>query len=247
MFNSVSTYSKPLAPPPTQVVTVKKLSGYCQMSPGDPVASPHHGGPHIRSTGLHFPCAGGRTIPTACPLSHPLNTLGWIPPGNVTLNSSVNTRAQIFQLSGPTARRAIRSRWVCPHTLCAPKTFKSGTPTHSPSLALESKCEQQVPFEAVSSDLLWPFHFCGPGTPGSAPHLCNRGVLEWWGLRAGGQERTLLLFFLMFIFETETEFQQWRSRERGRHRIRNRLRVLSCQHRARRGARTHKPGDHDPS
>ena len=35
--------------------------------------------------------------------------------------------------------------------------------------------------------------------------------------------------------------------ERGRHGIRNRLQALSCQHRARRGARTHGPRDHDPS
>ena len=35
--------------------------------------------------------------------------------------------------------------------------------------------------------------------------------------------------------------------ERGRHRIRNRLQALSCQHRARCGARTHGPRDHDLS
>uniref|UniRef100_A0ABI7ZXC6 Prefoldin subunit 1 n=1 Tax=Felis catus TaxID=9685 RepID=A0ABI7ZXC6_FELCA len=39
----------------------------------------------------------------------------------------------------------------------------------------------------------------------------------------------------------ETEHEQGRSRERGRHRIQNRLQALSCQHRARRGARTHRP------
>ena len=33
--------------------------------------------------------------------------------------------------------------------------------------------------------------------------------------------------------------------ERGRHRIRNRLQALSCQHKARRGARTHGPRDRD--
>ena len=33
--------------------------------------------------------------------------------------------------------------------------------------------------------------------------------------------------------------------ERGRHRIRNRLQALSCQHRARRGARTPRPRDRD--
>ena len=35
--------------------------------------------------------------------------------------------------------------------------------------------------------------------------------------------------------------------ERGRHRIWNRLQALSCQHRARRGARAHGPRDHDLS
>ena len=35
--------------------------------------------------------------------------------------------------------------------------------------------------------------------------------------------------------------------ERGRHRIRNRLQALSYQHRARHGARTHGPRDHDLS
>ena len=62
-------------------------------------------------------------------------------------------------------------------------------------------------------------------------------------------------YFLMFIFERERERErereaecEWgRDRERGRHRIRSRLQALSCQHRARRGAQTHKWGDHDLS
>ena len=51
----------------------------------------------------------------------------------------------------------------------------------------------------------------------------------------------------MFIYfwETETESKQRRDRERGRHRIPSRLQAPSCQHRARRGARTHEPWDHD--
>ena len=61
----------------------------------------------------------------------------------------------------------------------------------------------------------------------------------------------LFLFFLMFLFifesERETEHEQGRSRERGRHRIRSRLQAPSCQHRARCGARTHEPWDHDLS
>ena len=60
------------------------------------------------------------------------------------------------------------------------------------------------------------------------------------------------LFFLIFfstfyfIFGTEeTEHERGRGRERGRHRIGNRLQALSHQPRARRGARTHGPRDHD--
>ena len=45
----------------------------------------------------------------------------------------------------------------------------------------------------------------------------------------------------------ETECQQGRSRERGRHRIWSRLLALSCQHGARRGARTHELRDRDLS
>ena len=57
------------------------------------------------------------------------------------------------------------------------------------------------------------------------------------------------LIFLMFIFETETETKcEWgRGRGRGRHRIRSRLQSPSCQHRAWRGTRTRKLGDHDLS
>ena len=54
-------------------------------------------------------------------------------------------------------------------------------------------------------------------------------------------------FFLMFIYfwERETECKQGRSRKRGRHRIQSRLQDPSCQHRARGGAKTHKPWDPD--
>ena len=47
--------------------------------------------------------------------------------------------------------------------------------------------------------------------------------------------------------ERGTECKWGRGRERGRHRIQSRLQALSCQHRARRGARTHRLQDHDPS
>ena len=58
-----------------------------------------------------------------------------------------------------------------------------------------------------------------------------------------------LIFFNVYLFlrQGETEHEQGRGRERGRHRIRNRLQALSCQHTARRGARTHGPWDHDLS
>ena len=48
-------------------------------------------------------------------------------------------------------------------------------------------------------------------------------------------------FFSMFLLIFETEHEQGWGRERGRHRIRSRLQAPSCQHRARRGARTHRP------
>ncbi|VFV25970.1 Hypothetical predicted protein [Lynx pardinus] len=47
--------------------------------------------------------------------------------------------------------------------------------------------------------------------------------------------------------QRETEHKWGRDRERRRHRIRSRLQALSYQHRARRGARTHEPQDHDLS
>ena len=47
--------------------------------------------------------------------------------------------------------------------------------------------------------------------------------------------------------ERGTEHRQGRGRERRRHRIQSRLQALSCQHRARHGAWTHKLWDHDLS
>ena len=58
-------------------------------------------------------------------------------------------------------------------------------------------------------------------------------------------------FFLTFIYFFETERDRaWMGegqRERGRHRIQNRLQALSCRHRARSRAQTHRPRDHDLS
>ena len=62
-----------------------------------------------------------------------------------------------------------------------------------------------------------------------------------------------IIFFLMFIFEREKEWERDRvqagegQRENGRHRIWNRLQALSCQHRAQGGAWIHEPRDHDLS
>ena len=51
----------------------------------------------------------------------------------------------------------------------------------------------------------------------------------------------------LFLRERERQRGQRRGRERGRHRIPSRLQALICQHRARCGARTHEPRDHDLS
>ena len=48
-------------------------------------------------------------------------------------------------------------------------------------------------------------------------------------------------------WDRETESEQGRGRERGRLRNRSRLQALSCQHRARHRAQTHRPRDHDLS
>ena len=59
----------------------------------------------------------------------------------------------------------------------------------------------------------------------------------------------ILIFFNVYLFlrQREMEHERGRVRERGRHRIWSRLQALSCQHRARRGAQTHGPWDHDLS
>ena len=57
-----------------------------------------------------------------------------------------------------------------------------------------------------------------------------------------------LIFFsnvYLFLGQRNTEHEQGRGKERGRHRIGNRVQALSHQPRARRGARTHGPRDHD--
>ena len=57
------------------------------------------------------------------------------------------------------------------------------------------------------------------------------------------------IFFNVYLFlrQRETERERGRGRERRRHRIRSGLQAPSCQHRARSGAGTHGPRDHDLS
>ena len=65
----------------------------------------------------------------------------------------------------------------------------------------------------------------------------------------GGRGAFQIFFFNVYLFlrQRETEHERGRARERGRHRIWSRLQALSCQHRARCGAQTHGPRDHDLS
>ena len=58
-----------------------------------------------------------------------------------------------------------------------------------------------------------------------------------------------IYFFNVYLFlrDRERQHERGRGREIGRHRTWRRLQALSCQHRARRGARTHKLWDHDLS
>ena len=57
----------------------------------------------------------------------------------------------------------------------------------------------------------------------------------------------LFLIFNVYLFLRDRESTSERGTERGRHRIGSRLQALSCQRKARRGAQTHRPRDHDLS
>ena len=61
------------------------------------------------------------------------------------------------------------------------------------------------------------------------------------------QPSTSFPFFNVYLLLRDRAQAGEGQREKGRHRIRNRLQALSCQHRARRGVRTHDPRDHDLS
>ena len=94
--------------------------------------------------------------------------------------------------------------------------------------------------------------------PDMGHELTNREIMTWaevghltdWATQVPLKLNFFLnKFFFMFIYfwQRETEHELGRGRERGRHRIWSRLQALSCQHRARHGARTHRPLDHDLS
>ena len=96
-----------------------------------------------------------------------------------------------------------------------------------------------------------------PGSEPSAQSL-TRGSNSRTARSWPGWSRTLnrlrhpgapAIIFLMFIYFWERQRQSMSGggAEREGDRIWNRLRALSCQHRARHGARTHKLWDHDPS
>ena len=81
----------------------------------------------------------------------------------------------------------------------------------------------------------------------------NISIRKSRGNRLGSKQSSSssFFFFLHFIYfwerERETELKWGRGRERGGHRIWSRLQALSCQHRVRREAGTHKRWDHDLS
>ena len=54
-------------------------------------------------------------------------------------------------------------------------------------------------------------------------------------------------FFNVYFWRRERVRAGEGQRERGKHRIQSRIQALSCQHRARHGAWTHEPWDHDLS
>ena len=73
--------------------------------------------------------------------------------------------------------------------------------------------------------------------------IWGRSVPQLFGEVSKRWLATAFIYFLMFIYFWE--YKWGRGRERGRHRIWIRLPVPRCQHRARCGAQTHEPWDHD--
>ena len=70
---------------------------------------------------------------------------------------------------------------------------------------------------------------------------------ETWPILMQPTPSSFLIFLNVYLFsrQRETERAWGRGRERRRYRIWNKLQAPSCQHRARRGARTQEPWDHN--
>ena len=107
--------------------------------------------------------------------------------------------------------------------------------------------------------LRWPFGQPGHSAP-STPHRCGLKSLLPFNTASTILMRPLIMFqlnpftlflffnfFFTFIYFWETEHKWGRGRDRRRHRLPSRLQAPSCQHRARCGAQTQEPWDHDPS
>ena len=75
--------------------------------------------------------------------------------------------------------------------------------------------------------------------------LTQSWTLNW--LSHPGTPTYLFFNVCLFLRERERQSVSRGGAERGRHRIGSRLQAPSFQYRARRGARTHKPRDHDLS
>ena len=91
--------------------------------------------------------------------------------------------------------------------------------------------------------------FWGAWVAQSVKRPTSAQVMISWFVSLSPASGSVLIFFLTFIYFWERERQSMNGggSERGRHRIQTRLQALSCQHIARRGARTHGLRDHDLS
>ena len=67
------------------------------------------------------------------------------------------------------------------------------------------------------------------------------------GDSSGKKSHSLCIYYSFFFMFSFWETARVAEGQRGRRRIRSRLQALSCQHRARLGAQTHGPWDHDLS
>ena len=85
--------------------------------------------------------------------------------------------------------------------------------------------------------------------PDTGLELTDREIMTWAEVRRLTAWAIQAPHSVIYFWERERERQSMSmgGAKRGRHRIRSRLQALSCQHRARRGARTHRPQNHDLS